>query len=174
MKGCFNCARKHDCPNEPEDCEDTNWGHWISEQYVQEEIHDAEAPIKGVKEYIDKIDKDMKSKAPKNNEQEDKPQMSLIPDDLLRDFLEPAYREGLIKYSRESWRKGFLATVMMDALKRHLTKWFYEGEEFDPDAEKLGIKKHHLGGALFCLLCLCDMVKNHPELDDRRCKNDKD
>jgi hypothetical protein len=110
--------------------------------------------------------------APKNNEQENKPQMSLIPDDLLRDFLEPAYREGLIKYSRESWRKGFKATVMMDALKRHLTQWFYEREEFDEEAVQLGVIKHHLGGALFCLLCLCDMVKNHPELDNRGCKDE--
>jgi hypothetical protein len=106
--------------------------------------------------------------APKNNEQENKPQMSTIPLDLLRDFLEPAYREGLIKYSRESWREGFLATVMVDSLLRHITQWFFDLEEYDPDAAKLGVKKHHLGGALFCLICLCDMVKNHPELDNRK------
>jgi len=105
--------------------------------------------------------------APKNNLIEDKPQMSLIPDDLLRDFGEPAYREGIIKYIRESWRDGFPITVMMDALKRHMTQFYYDGEDFDTDAEKYGVKKHHLGGALFCILCMCDTVKNHPELDDR-------
>lgn len=106
--------------------------------------------------------------APKNNLAENKPQMSLIPDDILRDFLEPAYREGLIKYYRESWRGGFPLSVMMDALKRHMTSFFYDGEDFDKDSEKHGVIKHHLGGALFCILCMCDTVKNHPELDDRR------
>ena len=108
--------------------------------------------------------------APKNNEQENKPQMSLIPLDILRDFLEPAYREGLIKYSRESWRGGFKTSVMFDALQRHLTQFFYDGEDYDIEAENIGVKKHHLGGALFCLLCMCDTVKNHPEMDDRRLK----
>lgn len=111
--------------------------------------------------------------APKNNIEENKPQMSLIPDDILRDFLEPAYREGLLKYSRESWRMGFTTTVMMDALKRHMTQFFYDCEDLDSDSEKLGIKKHHLGGALFCIICMCDTVKNHPELDDRRKINEK-
>jgi hypothetical protein len=184
MKGCFNCGRKHDCPNEPEECEDCNWGHWIPEsQYNPDDLFgtekqhtfrmEEEAKIKKEKNDFDTYDQVLeiiKSKAPKNNEQEDKPQMSLIPLDIERDYTEPAYREGLIKYHRESWRKGFLATVMMDALQRHITKWFYEGEEYDPDAEKLGVKKHHLGGAKFCLNCLCDMLKNHPELDDRPCK----
>lgn len=105
--------------------------------------------------------------APKNNAEEDKPQMSLIPYDLLREFLEPAYREGLIKYSRESWRGGFKISVMMDALLRHTTQFFFGLEDYDSDAEKLGVKKHHLGAALFCILCMCDTVKNHPELDDR-------
>lgn len=102
--------------------------------------------------------------APKNNAQEDKPQMSLIPLDLLREFLEPAYREGVEKYGRESWRAGFNTTVMMDALQRHLTSFFYDGEDTDPDS-KTG--KHHLGGALFCILSMCDTVSNHPEMDDR-------
>jgi hypothetical protein len=109
--------------------------------------------------------------APKNHIEEGKPQLSLIPDDLLRDFLEPTYQEGLVKYSRESWREGFPITVMMDALKRHMTAFFYDGEDYDLESkEKYGIKKHHLGAALFCVLCMCDTVKNHPELDDRRNK----
>lgn len=111
--------------------------------------------------------------APKNNLIEDKPQMSLFPFDLCRDFGEPAYREGLLKYRRESWREGFYITTMFDALQRHLTSFFYDGEDYDHDAEKLGVKKHHLGGALFCILCMCDTVKNHPELDDRRIKTVK-
>ena len=108
--------------------------------------------------------------APKNHIVENKPQMSLIPDDLLRDFLEPAYREGLLKYYRESWREGFPLSVMMDAAKRHLTAFFHDGEDFDNETLiKYGIMKHHLGAALFCILCMCDTVLNHPEMDDR-CK----
>lgn len=108
--------------------------------------------------------------APKNNIEENKPQMSLIPLDILAEFLVPAYMEGLEKYSRESWRLGFKVTTMMDALQRHLTAFFYDGEDFDTDAEKFNVKKHHLGGALFSLLCMCDTVANHPELDDRHKK----
>jgi len=187
MKSCFNCKHKDDCILESEECEDNHWRDWESnanifadkkqerhEQKEQQKVHDPDAPIKGMEDFFDITEKETKETAPKNHEQENKPQMSLIPMDLLRDFLEPAYREGLIKYYRESWRKGFKSTVMMDALQRHLTQWFYEGQEFDPDAEKLGVKKHHLGGALFCLLCLCDTVSNHPELDDRSIKNETD
>ena len=60
---------------------------------------------------------------PKNNEQEGKPRMSLLPLDLLSELLCPCYEEGLRKYSRESWRKGFKISVMMDAALRHLSKF---------------------------------------------------
>lgn len=105
--------------------------------------------------------------APKNNEIENKPQPSLIPMDLLIEFLEPAYREGLIKYHRESWREGFYTTDMFDACQRHLSSYFYSCEDYDPDAKKLGIKKTHLAGALFSIICMLDTLKNHTELDDR-------
>ena len=107
--------------------------------------------------------------APKNIEQEGKPKMSAIPLDLLRDFLLPAYEEGFVKYFRESWRKGFKTSDMFDACQRHLTQYFYEQEDNDQETlEKYGIKKHHLGAVLFCVLCMCDTAKNHPELDDRK------
>jgi hypothetical protein len=107
--------------------------------------------------------------APKNIEQEDKPKMSAIPLDLLRDFLLPAYKEGWVKYYRESWRKGFKISDMMDAHERHMTQFFHELEDYDQETwKKYGIKKHHLGAMLFCIICMCDTIKNHPELDDRR------
>jgi hypothetical protein len=104
---------------------------------------------------------------PKNNVIENKPQPSLIPIDLLIKALEPAYREGLLKYYRNSWREGFLTSTMFDATIRHLSAYFYDKEDYDQDAEKLGIKKLHLGGALFSILCMIDTLLNHPELDDR-------
>ena len=93
----------------------------------------------------------MNEQAPKNHLQENKAQMSLLPLDLLGAILEPAYREGLIKYYRESWRKGFKTSVMMDAALRHLEIYFYKGENFDDEAVQLGIPKTHLGAALFCI-----------------------
>ena len=114
----------------------------------------------------------MEDKAPKNNAQENKSQMSLIPLDILREILVPAYMEGLIKYSRESWRKCFLLSTMMDSAQRHLSDFFYKGEDYDPDAQKLGVNKTHLGGALFSILCMSDTFLNHPELDNRKIKKE--
>jgi hypothetical protein len=112
--------------------------------------------------------------APKNNLLEKKPRPSLIPLDVLIKHLCPAYEEGIIKYSRESWREGFYVSVMIDAALRHISKFFYEGEELDKDALKLGIKKHHLGGALFSILSILHTLDTRPELDDRRIiSNDK-
>ncbi len=105
--------------------------------------------------------------APKNNIEEGKPIVSYIPLDLLIPLLCPTYKEGDIKYIRESWREGFNTSVMMDALMRHLTAFYFEGEELDPDSEQHGIKKHHLGAVIFCAICMYDTAINHPELDDR-------
>jgi len=106
--------------------------------------------------------------APKNNLIENKPKASLIPIDLLMEFLCPAYDEGLIKYFQDSWREGFETTIMADALLRHYSAYMNKKEDYDPDTlEKYGIKKHHLGAMLFCVLCLCDTYSNHPEMDDR-------
>lgn len=109
--------------------------------------------------------------APKNNLIEKKPEVSLIPDDLLEEFLSPAYEEGVLKYWKESWRLGFPTSTMQSALKRHLTAYYYKGEDWDSETlERYNIKKHHLGAALFCILCMLDTYKNHPEKDDRPCK----
>ena len=114
----------------------------------------------------------MKSLAPKNYKEEDKPKVSLIPLDLLIELLVPAYEEGIQKYKRESWRLGFTTTVMMDACLRHLISFFYDCEDYDKDSEKYNIKKHHLGAAIFCIICMYDTVTNHPEIDDRYNKNE--
>jgi len=106
--------------------------------------------------------------APKNNATEDKAQISLIPLDLIIPMLEPTYREGILKYQRESWRLGFNSTVMYDALMRHLNSWFFDLETYDLESmKKFSIKKHHLGAAIFCLINLYATEMNFPELDDR-------
>ena len=105
---------------------------------------------------------------PKNNEQEGKPRMSLLPLDLLTELLVPAYEVGCIKYHRESWRKGFPVSVMMDACLRHLSKFYYDRENFDQDALRdQNIEVHHIGSAIFCLVSMYNSIHNHVGLDDR-------
>ena len=105
--------------------------------------------------------------APKNNAKEGKPRSSLIPWDILIEYLTAAYEEGLLKYTRESWREGFKVTDLYDALQRHINAFFFDREDYDPDAAKLGVKKHHLAGAMFCILSILWTLKTRPELDDR-------
>jgi len=114
-------------------------------------------------------DEPIKKNAPKNNKKENKPDMSLLPLDLLTELLCPAYEVGIKKYWRDSWREGFKSTIMFAACLRHMTAFFFKGEDYDPDALKnQKIKVHHLGSAIFCLISMYDSWKNHPELDNRR------
>ena len=106
------------------------------------------------------------SHAPKNTKNEDKQDLDLIPWGLITKHLTPAYMEGLIKYYKRSWELGFTTTSMYAGAMRHLIA-YRDGENYDPSAEELGIIKHHLGGALFCILCMLDTFDNHPLLDDR-------
>ncbi len=86
--------------------------------------------------------------------------MSLLPLDVLTELLVPAYEEGLQKYYRDSWRKGFDINVLMDATLRHLTSFFYDKENYDKDTfKKYGIKKSHLGAAIFNIICMYDSSK---------------
>lgn len=101
--------------------------------------------------------------APKNNVKENKHKMSSLPLDILADMLCPAYEEGDEKYYRESWREGFDLSVMMDAAQRHLEKFFFEREDYDPEYPK----KHHLGAVLFCVISMYNSWKNYEEFDDR-------
>jgi len=111
--------------------------------------------------------------APKNNSKEGKPRISLLPIDVLAKWVTPAYEEGVLKYERESWRNGFYTSVMVDAAERHIADFFYKGEDYDPDAAKLGVRKHHLAGAIFSLLSILHTLETRPELDDRiiKCRN---
>lgn len=108
-----------------------------------------------------------KEYAPKNDKTEAKPHMDLLPIDLLRDLLCPAYEEGVAKYGRETWRQGFEASRLMAACMRHLTAYYYDGEDFDPDTNKDLPLKHHLAGAIFSLISMYHSSIHHPELDDR-------
>ncbi len=106
--------------------------------------------------------------APKNHILEAKPAMAELPLDLLTDLLCPAYAEGCLKYERGSWRRGFKMSIMMSACLRHLTKFFYHNETYDLETlTTYGIKKHHLGAAIFCIISIYNDFKHHPANDDR-------
>jgi len=105
--------------------------------------------------------------APKNFKEEDKPQVSLLPMDLLVPMLEPAYRHGIDKYERESWRKGFIMSKMMDAALRHLFAFYYDGEDFDPDPGAMKYQKTHLGAVVFCIINMYNTWYNGVGVDDR-------
>lgn len=112
----------------------------------------------------------MDSVAPKNNEQEDKHDMSELPLDLLAELLCPAYKEGTVfKYYRNSWRLGFKLSVQMSALLRHISAFYYYREDYDQDTLKhFNHKKHHIGAAIFCLICMYNSLQIDPErFDDR-------
>lgn len=113
--------------------------------------------------------------APKDDKIEGKFRMHLMPLDLLSELLCPAYEEGCIKYYENSWRLGFTITRMFSATVRHLVKFFFFGEDYDRESlAKYGIKKHHLGGALFSIICMYHTWKDYPEKDDRQIKNPLD
>lgn len=104
---------------------------------------------------------------PKNNAKEGKARPSLLPMDILVKYLCPAYEEGILKYKRESWREGFVISDMVDAALRHICEFYWSGKDFDEDAAKLGVKKHHLAGAIFSLLSILHSLEHYPDLDDR-------
>lgn len=104
--------------------------------------------------------------APKNKES--KPDISLLPLDQLNDLLIPAYTEGLQEYYRDSWRLGFPISDSYSAAMRHLIKFMFKGEDIDIETlDKYGIKKSHLGAAIFHLICIYNTLKVRPDLDDR-------
>lgn len=106
----------------------------------------------------------MTQTAPKNNTQEGKPRLSLLPLDVLGKYLVPAYEEGVKKYNRESWCGGFHVSVMIDAALRHIEEFYWQGADVDPDSQT---GKHPLAGALFCLISVLHTLDTRPELDDR-------
>lgn len=107
--------------------------------------------------------------APKDAKKDGKPTVSLLPQDILMEYVVAAYEEGLIKYERESWRRGFVVSELIDAERRHVKAFFERCEDYDLETERdYGIKKHHIAGAIFSLLSILHTLKYHPHLDDRR------
>lgn len=116
--------------------------------------------------YMDTCAEYPQTRAPKNTAQEGKPDLSLLPMDLL-EGLARAYEYGCYKYSRNSWRKGFPQSEMIAASRRHDSDFWEKGEFFDKEAEEAGFKVDHISMQIFNLLCVLDAELNHPQFCDR-------
>ena len=78
-----------------------------------------------------------------------------------------AMMNGASKYGPYNWRaKKVIASIYIDAAKRHLDQWF-EGEEVASDS---GV--HHLGHGMACLAILLDALTTGNLIDDRPINED--
>lgn len=94
-----------------------------------------------------------------------KPRLGLIPLDC-HIWEADGFDYGSTKYSMDNWRQGMPISEQMDSLLRHLTAFYYGGEDIDSES---GV--HHLGLAQCNLAMMVGTLMNHPEMDDRTTKN---
>lgn len=113
---------------------------------------------------VEVVNLEMEDTAPKNNSKEGKNRPTIAPLDLVLKYDCAAYEEGIRKYYRESWRKGFKVSDMVDSCIRHIISFYYYGEDYDKDAS---VKVHNLAAARFCLASILNTLDTKPELDDR-------
>jgi Domain of unknown function (DUF5664) len=74
-----------------------------------------------------------------------------------------AMMDGAGKYGAYNWReKAIIASIYIDACKRHLDAWFDARERCAPDSEV-----HHLGHARACLGIILDAEAVGNLIDDR-------
>jgi len=90
-----------------------------------------------------------------------KPRMDLIPMKAMEEVAS-VLTFGAKKYDAWNWSKGINYSRLNGAALRHLTA-FMEGENIDPET---GIS--HIAHAACNMLFLLDMVRNKPDMDDRR------
>ena len=106
--------------------------------------------------------------APKNNEEENKPKLGLLPFDVLeQDAI--AYEYGVYKYDQYSWTEGFITSELISSAMRHIKAYFWDGEIYDKEAMEKGFKMHHLASARFCLASILHAEIEGIGKDDRPC-----
>lgn len=78
-----------------------------------------------------------------------------------------AMLEGALKYGKFNYRAvGVKSSVYYAAAKRHIEEW-YEGVDYDPDLEKIGVQVSHLDKAIACLVIIRDAMIRGKLTDDR-------
>lgn len=87
--------------------------------------------------------------------------LSLIPFHLLGG-LSRVFMGGKLKYAEFNWAKGMRWSSCMDCTLRHLFKWWFMGENTDPESGC-----HHLDHVLANVLMLLHYTKAYPEGDNR-------
>jgi len=87
--------------------------------------------------------------------------LSLVPFHLLAGCCR-VFMGGKIKYAEWNWAKGMAWSSCFDCALRHLFKWWYCGEDIDPESGE-----HHLDHVFCNLFMLRHYVDNHPDGDDR-------
>lgn len=90
-----------------------------------------------------------------------KVRLSLVPLHLLTGCAR-VLEAGLKKYAPWNWAKGGKWSTPMDALLRHLLKWWFCREEYDPESGE-----HHLDHAMANLMFLIHYNKTYRDGDDR-------
>jgi hypothetical protein len=69
---------------------------------------------------------------------------------------------GKLKYAEWNWAKGMGWSVVVDCVFRHLFKWWYMGEDLDPESGE-----HHIDHIICNLLMLKHYTRAYPDGDDR-------
>jgi len=86
---------------------------------------------------------------------------SLIPFHILGGVAR-VFMGGKLKYAEWNWAKGMKWSVCFDCVFRHLLKWWYCGEDIDPESGE-----HHLDHVICNLLMLRHYSNIYKEGDDR-------
>ena len=87
--------------------------------------------------------------------------LSLVPLHLLAGCAR-VFMGGRLKYSDWNWAKGMNWNIPFDCLMRHLFKWWFFGEDTDPESGE-----HHLDHAICNLLMLRHYIETYNAGDVR-------
>jgi len=90
-----------------------------------------------------------------------KPSLSLVPLHLFAGAAR-IFMAGTLKYAEWNWAKGMKWSIPMDCLLRHLFKFWYFGEDNDPETGE-----HHLDYVICNLVMLRHYLTAYPEGDNR-------
>lgn len=96
-----------------------------------------------------------------NRYNSNKPKWSLVDYESLLPLVQ-VLEFGASKYGENNWKKGLSYTETTESLLRHVYS-FLQGEDTDEES-----KLHHIGHILCNAMFLSYMIKNRPNLDDRR------